>query len=278
MSLRVGLNANPAELPAVLGDFPGIASCRVFGGPGSGIPSWLRNSAMVNLRKAGVLPWVSFKDWTVDSVATTAVNAWLDAMPADVPEAWLTYNHEPEGDLASREYRRRWTLLAKTVRAHKASSRIKLVPIHTLYPSRHKIGDRFNTDWTQWTGVWQQWAPTDSAGRYVGDFMGWDCYLETTATSYETPESFLRIPIGAAHQAGVPLVIPELGALRTPTDSTGTGRAEWITACLAHLAARQAQAVNWWHATGSGGHDYRLDAPARTAWINALTTNKRLTP
>src|ERR1043165_4211786 len=205
MSLRIGVNASPAELVATIAAFPGMAFCRVFGTSGAGIPNWTRNAAMLNLRMAGVTPWVSFKDWASDSTALAVITAWLNAIPVNVPEAWLTYHHEPEGDIASREYRRRWVLLAKTVRAHPNGFKIKLVPIHTLYPARHKIGDRYNPDWTQWVGVWQQWAPTDPTGRYVGDYMGWDCYLETSATSYESPESFFRIPVGAAYTMGVPL-------------------------------------------------------------------------
>lgn len=268
--MRIGLNTSPKELPSTLTAFAGIASCRVFGAAGSGIPSWAKTPAILALRKAHVMPWVSFKDWVADDLAVTAVTAWMDSIPADVPEAWLTYNHEPEGDIASREYRRRWTVLAKTVRSHRNSNRVKLVPIHTLYPSRHKVGDRYDTDWTQWTGVWQQWAPTDSAGRYVGDYMGWDCYLETNSKTYESPETFFRIPIGAAYAQGVPLVIPELGAIRIDGD-IGTGRAAWIERCIDHLLASNVQAVNWWHATGSANQDYRLsDTPSQQAWRSAI--------
>ncbi len=271
MSLRIGVNASPTELPAALADFPGLASCRVFGPPGSGIPSWTRNTAMAALRKAHVTAWVSFKDWTADDTATAAITAWLDAMPADVAEVWLTYHHEPEGDLASYEYRRRWNVLAKVVRAHRNAGRVRLVPIHTLYPSRFKIGDKYNTDWTKWIGAWQQWVPLDGKGRYVGDFMGWDCYQRVDATGYEDPDTFLRVPVGAAYITGVPLAVPELGALRTPTDIGGDGRAAWIDACLNHLRLHQAVAVNWWHGTGTGGHDYRLsDTASRAAWRAAV--------
>src|SRR5690348_10116108 len=114
MSLRIGVNASPAELVAAIATFPGMASCRVFGTTGAGIPNWTRNAAILNLRKAGVTPWVSFKDWASDTSALAAINAWLDAIPADVAEAWLSYHHEPEGDMASRDYRRRWVLLANT--------------------------------------------------------------------------------------------------------------------------------------------------------------------
>jgi hypothetical protein len=269
--MRIGLTASPAELPATLTAYPNLATCRVFAPPGKGIPAWT-SPTMTALIRAGAIPWPSFKDWNSDGQATTSTNVWLTAMPPDLPEVWLTYHHEPEADLNPRDYRRRWALLARTVRAHHNGDRVKLIPIHTLYPTRHKIWDRYSTDWTQWVGIWQQWAPTAIDGRYVGDYMGWDCYLETTAATYEDPRRFFATPIGAAHATGVPLVIPELGAIRTATDTTGAGRAAWITECLTHLRQHDTQAVCWWQSTGTNGKDYRLsDDPARRAWQDAIS-------
>lgn len=268
--MRVGINATPVDIPATLLSFPAPASCRVFGGIGAGIPSWT-GAAIMLLRKARVTPWVSFKDWPDDATAARAVTAWLSAMPADVPEVWLTYHHEPEGDLPSGLYRHNWTVFAQTVRAHPNAGRVRLVPIHTWYPARYKVGDRYSPDWTAWTGVWQQWAPTDAKGAYLGDYMGWDCYLPVNAPSYEPPARFFRNPVGAAWQAGVPLAVPELGALRLAADQTGTGRAGWITDCVGYLRSVGAVAVNWWHATGTSGADYRLtDAPSAHAWRAAI--------
>ncbi len=264
--MRVGLNIDPAQLPGTLTTFPGISSCRVFGPAGRGIPAWA-GPTMAALISAGISPWVSFKDWPSNAQALAAVRAWMDMMPAAVSSAMLTYHHEPEGDILPADYRARWVQLAAAVRAHPNAAKIKLVPIHTLYPARHKIFDRYTNDWTKWLGVWQQWAPTDAAGRYLGDWMGWDCYQEIAATDYEDPAAFFRIPIGAAHQAGVPLAVPELGAIRTVTDPTGTGRAAWIAACLTMLHSSGTAAVNWWQSTGTNGLDYRLTDPAgASAW------------
>lgn len=269
--MRLGVNVTPKELPAAIPAFPGMRSCRVFAPSGSGIPSWTKNPAMRLLRENKIIAWPSFKDWESDTTASAALTAWLDSMPADVPEVWLTYHHEPENNfLASHDFRRRWVLLARLVRAHRFAARVKLVPIHTHYPSRHKIGDKFNVDWTKWLGVWQQWSPINPDGSYVGDYMGWDCYLEATAKQYEKPAQFFRVPVSAAYATGVPLVVPEVGALRIPGDTNGNGRADWISGCVDHLRATGAQAVNWWHATGSAGHDYRLDAAGVRVW-NGLT-------
>lgn len=274
--MRLGVNATPTELATTLATFPGIASCRVFAPVGAGIPSWTRNAAMRLLRERRITAWPSFKDWTTDDEATAMITAWLDSMPTDVPEVWLTYHHEPENNFAySREYRRRWILLARIVRAHRNGGRVKLVPIHTHYPSRHKIGDKYSEDWTKWAGVWQQWTPLNPDGSYVGDFMGWDCYLESTAKQYEDPQTFFRIPLSAAYSTGVPLVLPEWGALRIPTDTTGTGRADWMEAGANHLRVNGVELVNWWHATGTGGHDYRLDDAGIRLWNRLIATDAR---
>lgn len=265
-----GVNAAPADIPATLAAYPGMTSCRVFAGPGEGIPAWT-DPAMAALRKAGVTAWPSFKDWPSDARALPMVNTWLDTLPSDVAQVWLTYHHEPEGDLDADLYRARWIRLGRAVRAHRFRDRVRLVPIHTLYPARHKIGDQFSPYATAWVaGDWHRWSPTDQ-GRYVGDYMGWDCYLESTARAYEPPHTFLAIPTGSAMCLGVPLVVPELGALRLAGDESGTGRAEWIDACLAHLRRHGAVTVNWWNALGSAGQDYRLtDAPSAAAWRRAV--------
>lgn len=269
MPLRVGVNATPVELPATILGYPGLASCRVFGAAGKGIPGW-DHPAMVLLRRAGVTCWPSFKDWADDRTATAMVTTWLNAMP-DVSEVWLTYHHEPEGDLDPNLYRARWVALTRTVRAHRNGPRVKLVPIHNLYSARYKIYDRYSSDWATWPGVWQAWAPTDSAGNYLGDYMGWDCYQLLSATRYEDPSTFFSVPVGAAIQARVPLVIPELGAIRVGVDQTGTGRAQWITDCVSYLRQAGGVAVNWWNAQGANNADYRLsDRPSAQAWKAAV--------
>ncbi len=275
MTLRVGVNATPSELAATLQTFPGMRFCRVFGAPGRGIPAWTA-PAMTELRKAGALAWPSFKDWLGDEAAKTMIGTWLDSIPSSVNETWLTYHHEPEGDLNSYEYRRRWIQLGRWVRAHRNAAKVRLVPIHTLYPSRHKSDDTYSTDWTKWVGVWQQWMPLNRDGSYVGDYMGWDCYLESDAKPYEPPSLLFRAPLAAAKQAGTRLVIPELGALRINGDAgIGTGRAAWINACTEYLDVEGVHAVAWWHNTGTNGADYRLsDKPSAEAWRAAINRNR----
>lgn len=277
MTLRVGIDVDVAGLSAALKTFPGIATARVFFPPGKGTPTWT-NSMVAQLRKAGVVVHVSFKDWIGDAEVKAAIVMWLDSMPADVKEVILTWHHEPEGDqMDSHEYRRRYVFLRSILDAHKNGGRVKLYPIHTWYPSTYKIGDNFSTDWTTWVGVWQQWVPLDAGRKYAGHAMSFDCYVPVTSTKYPKPEDFFRIPVGAAHIVGVPLAISELGSLKVSSDKTGSGRAQWITDCYQYLRGVDAVQMNWWHTTGTGGFDYRLDdKPSIAAWNKIIAASKVL--
>jgi hypothetical protein len=269
--MRVGLSSSPTEFTATYARFPQLGCCRVFGPAGAGIPGW-GQPLMRALRNVRVLAWPSFKDWSGDQTAATALTRWCDSLPDDVAEVWLTYHHEPEGDLPPDVYRARWAVTAKTVRGHRNAARVRLVPIHSLWPAVHKVGDRYNKDWTKWVGVWQQWAPTGPDGAYLGDLMGWDCYVDTAAVRYPDPGRFFAVPVGAAGQAGVPLVVPELGTPLLPGDPGGVGRGLWIRDCLTYLREVGVLAVNWWQSTGTSGTDYRLrDAPSVEAWATGIS-------
>lgn len=229
--------------------FPAMKITRVFGPPGKGIPAW--GGTTLQAVPAGVIPHVSFKDWDMAAVLT-----WADAIPPGRAEVWLTYNHEPEGDMDPAVYRQRWVALADALAGHPARPRLRLVPIHTQYWSRHK---------GQWTDWWPAGAGTD--------YIGWDCYNEVGPDRYEDPATFVELPIRAAAQAGVPLVIPELGAVRTSTDPDGTGRAAWILAVADRLQAAGCRAASWWCAKGTNGLSYHLDTdPAGVAAWRYITT------
>jgi hypothetical protein len=263
--LRVGIDTTPGELPGMIITFPGLGVARVYAKPGAGIPRWA-GGPMRLLHLAGVLAWPSFKDWPDDQAGTALVDAWCATLPADVPEVWLTLHHEPEGDLSPALYRHQWEVFASAARTSPAGPRLRLVPIHSLYPALHP-GTRLGRE----RGQWQSWAPRDRQQRYLGDYMGWDCYLAAEATRYPLPEVFFAVPVAAAKEAGVPLVVPELGALRVVGDNTGNGRAAWITDCLTYLREVDARAVAWWQSTGANGRDYRLhDAPSAAAWHHGV--------
>jgi hypothetical protein len=215
--------------------FPGLTGpTRLFSKEGAGLPPWTGVLASV---PATWIPHPSFKDMPTK----TAFLAWLSAAPSTWRQIWVTYHHEPEGDLDAATYRANWQLLWQWAAGHPRRSLFKLVPIHTLYWSRHK-------------GDWHQWWPG------VGDYMGWDCYDEQAR--YEDPASFFALPFSAAAEAGVPLIVSELGAI-LPLKADGTrdtsrspARAAWITACVAYLRRNGCRSVAWWCAPGTSATLY----------------------
>lgn len=252
-AMLVGVNAGPVGSEsggqAITNHaklFPGMAITRVFASVGKGIPSW--TGTTMSAVPAGMIPHVSFKDWDPAAILT-----WLDAMPADRAEVWLTYNHEPEGDLDPALFRQRWVTLADLVSKHRNRPRVRAVPILTLYWARHK-------------GDWRTWWPG------VGDAIGWDSYNEVAPDRYEDPATFLDIPISSAAEVGLPLVVPELGAVKTTGDSNGAGRAAWITAVTDRLRSAGCRQVSWWCANGTNGLSYHLDQdPAGlAAWRSVI--------
>jgi hypothetical protein len=247
--------------------FPGARISRVFAGPGEGILPWTAQ------RLAGlpstVVPHLSFKDWPSDSAAAKAVTALLDVMPrryvtGDLlsPELGcsvaLSHMHEPENNgLPVRTWRQRQRVLYDAVKSHQYGSRVAVVPIQTL-------------QWTTFAGkgngdVFAWWAG-------IGDFAGIDCYANSWEPGYPDAEAFLALPLRLAAGTGRRLMLPELGAVRLPTDFDGSKRAAWMTAVVARLADAGCAAVSWWSAPGANAKDFRLaDPPSVAAWQGILS-------
>jgi hypothetical protein len=250
--MLVGATVDPTDYGR-LNRLPGAGLCRVFGKPTAGIPSWKVDPRFRALPKT-VTPAVSFKDWPSDVQAQAAINSHLDALPADRHE-WLIFDHEPEPGAKADPlvYRHRWQIAAATVRAHPASSRVTLVPTTTLqWTVAHGGGDPF----TWWAGM--------------GDFAGMDCYADSWRDVYPDPAIFLAPALRLADGVGRPLAVPELGAIRMPSDPTGAKRADWIRAVVTLLRREGCAAVAWWD-KAEGTHDFRLDdAASRAAWADVI--------
>lgn len=257
--MLVGLNVQSQDYPSHFTTFPNAAVCRVFAGPGSGLPAWAGDK--ISVLPPSIIPHVSFKDWSDDCAN---VLKWLDQMPAHpVPaEVWLTYHHEPESDTSvftPSEYRRRWKLLDAAVRSHRNGGRIRLVPIQTL-----------------------QWTVNTAAGKGGGDpflwwaginapYVGMDLYVDSWASAYPDPAKFIAPLVTLAAGVGRPLVVPELGVIRLKGDDAGTKRAAWIRAVSVALRESGCAAVSWWCAPGTGDRDFHLsDKPSMQAWRDVM--------
>lgn len=247
----IGLNvkATTADYGTWFPKLPGARFSRVFSGPGKGLPSWT-GQAVTGL-PAGCIPHVSWKD----VVSATALEAFFDGVPA--AGAWVTYFHEPEPDVDPAVWRAYWRTLRSVRDNHRNRDRIRLVNIHTLWPSRHKPG----VDWRAWM------LPG------IADVDGWDCYRDTTFDVYEPVESALALPWQAAAEFGQPWSMPELGSTLCTWDNSGAGRAKWYTDAAAYAGKRGCEAIGLWCSGNTTGTlDYRPnDRATLTAWQGLLT-------
>ena len=239
-SMKVGSDAKPVDLVK----YPRLAYTRVFAALGKGIPS----IADVPLQ---VLPHVSFKD----PPTATVVNAWLATISRPV---YLTYHHEPEGDLSPTDYRAGWATLAKLVQAHHNGHFVTLVEIFTRYAQVHGK----QTPWgpATWQNLWSGHA----------SMMGWDCYLESTAKSFLPPATFFAGLLDAAKLCAVPYIVPELGSLPMSFDPDGSKEAAWLTACATYLKANGCRIVSAWD--NPAGGNYVLTGKPLAAWQKIVAT------
>jgi hypothetical protein len=243
--MQVGLTCQRADYNSHYTQFPQAAYCRVFAGPGDGLPAW---PALPD----GVTPWLSWKD----QIPVERVAAWISTFPGP---AKLTWNHEADakagkGGLTLAQYRDGWRALSDGLAGHPRRASFELVPIQTLQATVAKLG----SDWRTW------WAG-------VGDACAMDCYADSWTGKYPDPAGFLRVPLQLAEGTGRRLYLPELGAIRMPGDASGAGRASWIGDVVALLREHDCAGVAWWCAPGAGGRDFHLaDQASAAAWRRVI--------
>lgn len=262
--MRVGLTCSPDNYRSHAATFPDAAFCRVFAGPGAGLPT---------LGRAPWPEWVSFKDWPAEQTLI----AWLDRI---VRPTIITLEHEHDnGKTAAQQtaafraaHFARWRDLMAIIDAHPNRPLITAMPIQTLQwtvAASNPARGIFKGD-----GNWRTWW----AG--VGDGAAMDCYVDSWAGHYPDPAKWLRLPVEFAHGAGRRLWIPELGSALLG-DDTGPGRAAWITDVVAVLREAGCAGVAWWCALGTPGgtgeiRDFHLtDQPSAHAWRAAIDGSGR---
>lgn len=246
VAMLVGVD-NPATA-STASVFPRMAVTRIFAGPGAGIPSWTAPQVKTCVQ-LGIVPHLSFKDTPTPALVTP----WLDAIPPGV-RVWLTYHHEPEGDLPAATYVADWITLAQIVKAHPNAAQVTLVGILGYYAQTHGKGP-----WRTW------WAGVEQV-------MGWDCYVTVGSVAYPPPATFFAPVLAAAQGAGVPWMVPELGSPILAGDTGGQKYAAWLTSCVTYLRGAGCRAVSVWDAKGTNGIDYSLSGAPLAAWQKAVAT------
>lgn len=225
---RFGVNCSAGEFAQTLVDFPGIRYHRDFGadGPDSDTltepPS--HSSTKQTLAPASCVMHVSWKD------DPNLLDAWLSAAPPE-RRYWLTWHHEPMGDVAPATYRASAVRFSEILATHPRRQQVLgHGPIVTRYWLDNAGGNP--ADW---------WYP--GATLYGGD-----CY--TGGAAYLTPEEMFGGTAQAARDRGVPWMVPEWGGERIPSDPTGAGRAAWIRDCADYLREQpDCLAAGWWNFT-----------------------------
>lgn len=192
--------------------------------------------------------------------ADSRLRSWFASAPTDRTIYW-TYMHEPEDDIqrgafTAAAFRTAWARIAAIAReANKPNLHATLVLMC----------------WTVEPASGRNWLNYYSPGDV--DVIGWDCYNGGWRRGvYADPvTNIFPRPIAASRSVGLPWAIAELGSIRVPSDTTGEGRAAWITRAVQHLHSEGAEYVAWFDTTTSTS-DYRLlDEPSRQAWFDAVS-------
>lgn len=228
--IRVGTDALPVDTKRM----PGAAYTRIYNPPGHGL------NASLTAVPAQVIPHVSFKDIPT----ATMVNGFLGKLTRPI---YLTFNHEPEGDLTRAAYQSAWHTLAALVGAHPNGHLVTLVEVFTLYAQVHgKTGpDKLDTRAEDmWTGV--------------ALIVGVDCYQETSATEYLPLRTMAARAFEIAKNLDVPLMFPEFG--RQPiTGDTGHGAGKAYEADIADADDAGVIAMGLWDTGGDALAGVQID-------------------
>ncbi len=254
---RFGLTCAAEDYKTHAATFPRAAFCRVFAGPGQGLPK---------LGRAPWPEWVSFKD----PVPEATFDTWL--YTATKPTI-ITFRHERDNDKAAAAQTKaaRADHFARTrdyhdvIAGHVNRPLITHIPVQTLQWTMAKSTPglaKGDGDWRTW------WAG-------VGDGFGLDSYVDSWAKGYPDPGKWLGPQFEMAEGVGRRLWLAELGSVLLGGD-TGPGRAAWIRDVTAMLRERGAAAAGWWCAIGKPGakgevRDFHLsDEPSATAWREVI--------
>lgn len=191
--------------------------------------------------------------------ADNHLRSWFASAPTDRLVYW-TYFHEPEDDIergrfSAADYRAAWARIAALARqADNPQLRATLVLMcWTTDPASRRT-------WTDY------YSPGDI------DVLGWDCFNAGAKRGvYRDPSVMFSQAITASRAAGLPWAISEVGSILAVGDTTGEGRAAWLTRVAQYLHTEGAEFVSYFD-TLKGTSDYRLlDEPSRQAWSDVVS-------
>jgi hypothetical protein len=232
--LRVGVDVQGAkstlaDLDAAWASWPAFTGpTKLFWPAGAGLPTWDGKTAHV---PASAVPHLCF----VDIPNQAQWLAFLDGVPAGLPEVWLTWLQEGDRKTTAAAFKSTWEQLWAWAEGHPNRDRVRLVPVLTWYWQRYKNADRY-----------ADWIPTHL------DMLGVDIY-PGGQSGWTSPAECLRAPLAAARTAKVKLVVTEAGVVvkAQPSAADLQARADWHAGLLSTAdAAGDVDAIAVWQADG----------------------------
>jgi len=230
--LRIGLDCTDSNLTTDLALYPKLAYHRVFG-PGA-LPR--HDGLKLTSLPPSCIPHVSWKTWDEAALVT-----WL----ADVRRPmYLTYHHEPMGDIDPGLYVERAARAAELAKAQPLI--LGTGPILTRYWLEQGNG---NPD------IW----------RFAGQtFWGIDCYALAGSLRYVTPEEMFGAAVFLGRRDSLPVLIPEWGIERLAGDTAGQLRAQSLRDSIRYLRDSQVAAVGYWNIDAARRHRLQGDPERAT--------------
>lgn len=248
-SLLVGIDApTGTEWTSALATWQNPRYTREFGTDGSdtdALPELPSMSAQkITTLPAGASLHVSWKD-DVEQLST-----WLNGLTRPT---YLTWYHEPMGNVAPATYRATATRMTQIINGH---AKRHLVLGHGPIVTRYWLDDGGG-------------SPTDWG--YPGmTFYGIDCYMNApAATSYYSTAKMFDVPFSKVRAAypGIRLLVPEYGLARISTDKTGAGRAAAMRNHIAYLRTLSyVDAVAYFNSSAFPNYQIASASPEGQAW------------
>lgn len=224
-TLRLGVDFPPTMAAAHRELFPNSRYRRLFSDG-----NWSELPAMLAQEPSEVLAHVSAKQHTLASLYDL-----LDVLERDI---WLTYYHEPMGNVAPADYRATAATVAAQIAAH---------------PNGHRVllnGPNLTRYWIDPAPSQGQGNPDDFWYDGATAFFN-DCY--TGGAQYRTPSNMFDLTVQYAASKGVPWAVPELGGQRIASDTNGSVRAVWLRDLVEYADTHGCLAMAWF-CKGTTGH------------------------
>lgn len=187
---------------------------------------------------------------------------WFRTAPTDTLTYW-SYMHEPEDDITSTsgmmQYRQAWARISRIEREVEQET-LNTNLRSTLILMCYTVNPASGRNWTNYY----------SPGAI--DILGWDCYNHGEKRGvYGNPTNLYSRAITVSRNAGIPWGMAEFGSRLATGDSTGSGRAAWLTTVSRYFYNEGALFASYFDTNGAGS-DYRLlDEPSRQAWFNVIS-------